>query len=251
MQLTDSVALVTGGASGLGRATVDALLERGATVIALDLAQSIERMEPAERLVPMAADVTDPVAVQAAVDAAAEHGPLRVCVNCAGIDGPERTARKGVPADLDKFRRVVEVNLVGTFNVLRLAAAAMQLTEPQDGERGVIVNTASIAAFDGQLGQASYAASKGAITAMTLPIARDLASSQIRVLTIAPGLFDTPLLSGLPTEVYDSLANAVPHPKRLGDTAEYAALVVHLVENQYLNGDVIRVDGALRLGHGR
>jgi NAD(P)-dependent dehydrogenase (short-subunit alcohol dehydrogenase family) len=249
MRLEGVVGLVTGGASGLGRATADALVSRGATVVALDLARSLERMETGPGIVPVAADVTDPDAVQAAIDAAAEHGDLRVCVNCAGIDGPERTARKGVPADLDKFRRVVEVNLVGTFNVLRLAAATMQGLEPVDGERGVIVNTASIAAFDGQAGQASYAASKGAITAMTLPIARDLASSLIRVLTIAPGLFDTPLLSGLPTDVYDSLAKAVPNPSRLGETSEFASLVAHMAENPYLNGDVVRIDGALRLGY--
>ena len=251
MRLSGAVALVTGGASGLGRSTVDALRARGATVVALDLPGAVEAMKPAGGLLPMEADVTDPIAVQAAVDAATAQGPLRVCVNCAGVDGPERTARKGVPADLDRFRRVIEVNLVGTFNVLRLAAAAMQGNPSEDGERGVIVNTASIAAFDGQAGQASYAASKGAITAMTLPVARDLASSQIRVLTVAPGVFDTPLLAGLPAEVHERLAQAVPHPSRLGDTSEFAALVVHLVENAYLNGEVIRADGALRLGHGR
>jgi NAD(P)-dependent dehydrogenase (short-subunit alcohol dehydrogenase family) len=242
------VALVTGGASGLGQATSDALRDRGATVVALDLAAAIEQLPAAERLIPAAGDVLDAAAVGVALERAREHGPLRVCVNCAGIDGPERVARRGQPADLDRFRRVVEVNLVGTFNVMRLAAAAMQETEPLLGERGVIVNTASIAAFDGQMGQASYAASKGAITAMTLPVARDLASSLIRVVTIAPGLFDTPLLAALPKELYDGLATSVPHPSRLGDPSEYASLVVHVVENAYLNGDVLRADGALRLG---
>jgi NAD(P)-dependent dehydrogenase (short-subunit alcohol dehydrogenase family) len=241
------VALVTGGASGLGRATVDELAKRGATVVALDRADA----EARDRVIPVVADVTDTVAVHAAVTLAEGQGPLRVCVNCAGIDGPERTARRGTPADLEKFRRVISVNLVGTFNVTRIAAASMQRNDPLEGERGVIVNTASIAAFDGQAGQASYAASKGAIVSMTLPLARDLASTNIRVLTIAPGLFDTPLLAGLPEDLQNSLATAVPHPSRLGDTHEFASLVGHLVENSYLNGEVVRIDGALRLGHSR
>jgi NAD(P)-dependent dehydrogenase (short-subunit alcohol dehydrogenase family) len=249
MQLADSVALVTGGASGLGRATVDGLLEAGATVVALDLPSALQRLERTPRLLTAAADVTDPDSVRAAIELASAQGPLRICVNCAGIDGPERIARRGVPAELEKCRRVIDVNLLGTFNVVRLAAAAMQVVEPVDGERGVIVNTASIAAFDGQAGQASYAASKGAITAMTLPLARDLARSQIRVVTIAPGLFDTPLLAGLSGEVYENLSQMVPHPSRLGQTIEYASLVRHVVESQYLNGEVIRLDGALRLGH--
>jgi NAD(P)-dependent dehydrogenase (short-subunit alcohol dehydrogenase family) len=217
--------------------------------VAVDLPSALERMQQTPRLLAAAADVTDPESVQTAIELASANGPLRICVNCAGIDGPERIARKGVPADLERCRRVIDVNLIGTFNVVRLAAAAMQLVEPVDGERGVIVNTASIAAFDGQSGQASYAASKGAITAMTLPLARDLARSQIRVVTIAPGLFDTPLLAGLPRDVYESLSQMVPHPSRLGRTAEFAALVRHVAESSYFNGEVIRLDGALRLGH--
>jgi NAD(P)-dependent dehydrogenase (short-subunit alcohol dehydrogenase family) len=249
VRLIGTVALVTGGASGLGAATVAALRDRGATVVAFDLPHAVEGLSAQERVVPWAGDVTDPESVSAALAAAAERGPLRVCVNCAGIDGPEPIARRGEPADLARFRRVVDVNLTGTFNVMRLAAAAMQRTDPRDGERGVIVNTASIAAFDGQRGQASYAASKGGITAMTLPVARDLARSLIRVVTVAPGVFDTPLLAGLGEELHSALAAAVPHPSRLGDVREFAALVLHVIENPYINADVIRADGALRLGY--
>jgi NAD(P)-dependent dehydrogenase (short-subunit alcohol dehydrogenase family) len=247
MNLQGAVALVSGGASGLGRATAETLRDGGATVVIVDLPAAIERLPADTGLHGAAADVRDAEQVQAAVDAAAELGPLRVCVNCAGVGAPGRVARKGVPADLDSFRRVVEVNLIGTFNVARLAAAAMQRTEPADGERGVIVATASIAAFDGQIGQAAYSASKGGIVGMTLPIARDLADSQIRFVTVAPGIFDTPLLGELSEDIRASLARSVPHPARLGSPAEYAALVRHIVDNPMINGETIRLDGSLRM----
>jgi NAD(P)-dependent dehydrogenase (short-subunit alcohol dehydrogenase family) len=240
------VAVVTGGASGLGRATANALSDRGATVAIIDLPASLDRLGDSG-LKRFAADVTSPTEVADAIAGAAELGPVRICVNCAGIGNAQRTARKGVPADLDAFRRVIEVNLIGTFNVTRLAAAQMQENEPVDGERGVIVNTASVAAFDGQIGQAAYSASKGGIVGMTLPVARDLADSLIRCATIAPGLFDTALLAELDEPVRDALAVSVPHPARLGDPSEYASLVLHLIENPMLNGEVIRLDGALRM----
>jgi NAD(P)-dependent dehydrogenase (short-subunit alcohol dehydrogenase family) len=247
VNIEGAVGLVTGGASGLGRATVDALIKRGATVVVLDRPNSLASDEPGARRIFAPGDVTDASSVAQAVAEATRHGQLRVCVNCAGVDGPEKVARRGIPADLDNFRRVIEVNLIGTFNVVRLAAE-MQRSEPIGGERGVIVNTASIAAFEGQKGQASYAASKGGITAMTLPLARDLANDAIRCATIAPGLFDTPLLSALPEPVYASLAASVPCPGRLGQVEEFAQLVMHIIANPYLNGEVIRLDGALRLG---
>ncbi len=186
-------------------------------------------------------------AVAAAVETATTLGPLRVVVNCAGVATPGKVVGRKGPLPLDSFDTVVRINLVGTFNVIRLAAAAMMETEPVDGERGVVVNTASAAAFDGQIGQAAYAASKGGVVGMTLPIARELASSLIRVMTIAPGLFETPMLSGLPQEAQDSLGAQVPHPSRLGRPSEYAALVRHIVENPMLNGEVIRLDGAIRM----
>jgi NAD(P)-dependent dehydrogenase (short-subunit alcohol dehydrogenase family) len=197
------------------------------------------------------ADVTDPDQVTQAVDAAAQLGTLRVVVNCAGIGNAVRTAGRKGPFPLEEFTKVLNVNLVGTFNVIRLTAQAMSESEPVGGtdgeERGVIVNTASVAAFDGQIGQAAYAASKGGIVGMTLPIARDLASIGIRVCTIAPGLFHTPLFATLPQEHIDSLGAQVPHPSRLGDPSEYAALAVHIVENPMLNGETIRLDGAIRM----
>ena len=195
----------------------------------------------------MPADVRDSEAVAAAVAAAADRGPLRIVVNCAGVGPPARVLRKGEPADLSGFETTIAINLIGTFNVIRLAAAAMARTEPAGGGRGVIVNTASIAAFDGQIGQAAYAASKGGIVGMTLPIARDLAQHLIRVVTIAPGIFDTPLLGSLPAPAREALGAAVPHPARLGDPDEYGALVVAIAENEMLNGEVIRLDGALRM----
>jgi NAD(P)-dependent dehydrogenase (short-subunit alcohol dehydrogenase family) len=186
--------------------------------------------------------------VAAAIDVARGLGPLRIAVNCAGVGWAARTIKKdGAPHDLDLFRKIIEINLIGSFNVLRLAASAMSANEAVGGERGVIINTASIAAFDGQIGQAGYAASKGGVVGMTLPIARDLAAVGIRVMTIAPGTFNTPMVQGMPEEVQKALAATIPNPSRLGDPAEYAALVRHIVENAYLNGEVIRIDGALRM----
>jgi NAD(P)-dependent dehydrogenase (short-subunit alcohol dehydrogenase family) len=242
-----TVALVTGGASGLGRATAEALQARGATVVVLDLERSLEALGDDTGLHRAPADVRDPDGVAAVVALARSLGPLRILVNCAGIGDAGLVARGGEAMELERFQRVIDINLVGTFNVVRLAAVAMQKNEPVDGERGVIVNTASIAAFDGQMGQTAYAASKGGIVGLTLPLARDLARSLIRCVTIAPGTFDTPLLAALPEEARASLALAVPHPSRLGEPSEYAALAVHIVENQMLNGEVIRLDGALRM----
>jgi NAD(P)-dependent dehydrogenase (short-subunit alcohol dehydrogenase family) len=247
MTLDGIVALVAGGASGLGRATADALAQGGATVVVLDLPQSEERVGRESGLTFAAADVRDPQQVEAAVATATGLGDLRVCVNCAGVGAPGRIARRGVPLELDQFRWIIDINLIGTFNVARLAAAAMQRLEPVDGERGVIVNTASIAAFDGQIGQVSYSASKGAIVGMTLPIARDLSRNGIRVCTIAPGIFETPLLAGLPKEAQDSLGKQVPFPSRLGRPAEFAQMVKSIVEIEMLNAETIRLDGAIRM----
>ena len=252
MDVAGVVAVVTGGASGLGRATVERLVADGARAVVVDLPSSAgeevaDGLGEGVRFVP--ADVTDADAVAAALDVAEELGTLRVAVSCAGIGPPERVVgRDGEPHSLVGFERVVGVNLVGTFNVLRLAAARMVANEPVDGDRGVIVNTASIAAYEGQVGQAAYAASKGGVVGLTLPAARDLSRSQVRVVTIAPGLFATPLLASLPEEARESLAATIPHPSRLGDPAEYAALVAHVVANPMLNGEVIRLDGALRMG---
>jgi len=250
VQVSGITALVTGGASGLGLATVERLVAAGASAVVVDLPSSqgkavAERLGSEVAFVP--ADVTDEEQVAEAVAAAQELGPLRAVVNCAGIGNAVRTVGRDGPFPLDAFRRVVEVNLIGTFNVLRLGAQAISRTEPVEGERGVVVNTASVAAFDGQIGQAAYSASKGGIVGMTLPIARDLASLQVRVVTIAPGLFETPLLGQLPQEARDSLGAQVPHPSRLGRPAEYAALVQSIVENPMLNGETIRLDGAIRM----
>ncbi len=250
MNLTDSVALITGGASGLGLATARTLHDQGASVVIVDLPSSDGAAVAAElgdRARFAAADVTDTDAVTAALDTAATLGPLRVAVNCAGIGNAIKTVGKKGPFPLEAFTTVIGVNLIGTFNVIRLAAERIAATEPVDGERGVIVNTASVAAFEGQIGQAAYSASKGGVVGMTLPIARDLASLQIRVNTIAPGLFKTPLLGSLPEEAQASLGAQVPHPSRLGDAAEYAALVAHIVANPMLNGETIRLDGAIRM----
>lgn len=251
MNLTDTVGLVTGGASGLGRATAEMLVAGGAKVVLIDLPSSngatvAEQLGEGAVFVPT--DVTDGAAVQEAVDTAVGVGPLRVAVNCAGVGTPGRVLSRKGPMPLDQFEFVVKVNLIGSFNVIRLAAHAMSKTDPVDGERGVIVNTASIAAYEGQIGQAAYAASKGGVVGMTLPIARDLADKLIRVCTIAPGLFRTPMLHGLPEEAKKSLAASVPMPARLGDPSEYAALVGHIIANGMLNGEVIRLDGALRMG---
>jgi NAD(P)-dependent dehydrogenase (short-subunit alcohol dehydrogenase family) len=250
VDITDGVALVTGGASGLGLATVKALREAGAQVVVLDLPTSAGAERAAELgdgVHFAAADVRSEADVTAALDTADALGPLRVAVNCAGTGNAIRTVgRKGV-FPLADFTRIVEINLIGTFNVIRLAAERMVRHDPVGEERGVIVNTASVAAFDGQIGQAAYSASKGGVVGMTLPIARDLASAMIRVVTIAPGLFDTPLLAGSSEDVRASLGAQVPHPARLGDPAEYAALAAHIVTNPMLNGEVIRLDGAIRM----
>jgi len=252
MDLHDSAALVTGGASGLGAATARLLADRGARVVLLDLnEQAGEALARELDGAFVRADVTDPGQVQAAVDAASALAPLRVLINCAGIGGPARTIdRHGEPADLAAFEHVVRVNLIGSFNCLRLAAAAIARTAPLlDGERGAIVNTASLAAFDGQIGQASYSASKGGIVGMTLPIARDLAASGIRVNTIAPGLIDTPIYGeGPDAEAFKAkLAANVPFPRRLGTPEEFASLALELATNAYMNGEVVRIDGGVRL----
>jgi NAD(P)-dependent dehydrogenase (short-subunit alcohol dehydrogenase family) len=250
MEITDAVALVTGGASGLGLATARRLAAAGAGVVVLDLPGSDGEKAAAdlgERAVFAPADVTDEGAVTAALDAAERLGTLRVVVNCAGIATPGKVLGRGGVLALDAFERVVRVNLVGTFNVLRLAVARMAAAEPVGEERGVVVCTASVAAFEGQIGQAAYSASKAGIAGMTLPIARELASSLIRVVSIAPGLFATPLLAGLPQEAQESLGKQVPHPSRLGRPEEFAALVEHVVSNPMINGETIRLDGAIRM----
>jgi NAD(P)-dependent dehydrogenase (short-subunit alcohol dehydrogenase family) len=250
VQLQGSVALVTGGASGLGAATVRRLVAGGAKVVIVDRdAARGNALATDIGGVFVAADVTDPAQVEAAVTRAAELGSLRVAVSCAGVGWAARTLDKtGKPHDLELFKTVIGINLVGTFNVLRLAAAAIAKTEPlTGGERGVIVNTASVAAFDGQIGQIAYAASKGGVAAMTLPAARDLAPVGIRVVTLAPGIFDTPMLGTLPEDKRQALAADVVFPKRLGDPAEYGALVAAIIETGYLNGETIRLDGALRM----
>ncbi|MDQ2583117.1 SDR family NAD(P)-dependent oxidoreductase [Saccharothrix yanglingensis] len=247
MEISGTAAIVTGGASGLGAATARALAARGASVFALDL--KVGGAEAVEGVTYLAADVTSEEDVQAAVDAAAGSGsPLRIVVNCAGIGPSTRTVGKSGPHPLDLYRKVLDVNVVGTFNVLRLAAAAMGGTEPlEHGQRGVVVNTASIAAYDGQIGQVAYAASKAAVVGMTLPAARDLSSVGVRVMTIAPGIVDTPMLATVSEEFRAGLAAGVPFPKRLALPEEYAALAVSIVEHDYLNGEVIRMDGALRM----
>ncbi len=247
MEIKDAVAVVTGGASGLGLATTKRLLDAGAQVVVLDLRGKDAVDELGDRAVFVQTDVTDEAAVTAALDAAEKLGPLRIAVNCAGTGNAMKTLSKDGPFPLDAFRKIVEINLIGTFNVIRLAAERMAKTEPVGEERGVIVNTASVAAFDGQIGQAAYSASKGGVVGMTLPIARDLSRELIRVVTIAPGLFDTPLLAGLPEPARESLGKQVPHPSRLGKPDEYGALAVHIVENPMLNGEVIRLDGAIRM----
>lgn len=252
MNIEGKVALVTGGASGLGRATVEALVGAGASAVILDL-DSSDGPTTAKELGDMvrfaAADVTDEEQVRAAVEmAVSEFGGLHIVVNCAGVGFPGRVLnREGKANDLERYEFVVRVNLIGTFNVLRLAAEQIASQEPEGEERGVIVNTASIAAFDGQIGQAAYASSKGGIVGMTLPVARDLASKLIRCVAIAPGTFDTPMLAGLPEDARAGLAADIPHPHRLGRPEEFGALVRHIVENPMLNGEVIRLDGALRM----
>jgi NAD(P)-dependent dehydrogenase (short-subunit alcohol dehydrogenase family) len=248
VEIKDSVAVVTGGASGLGLATTKRLLDRGAQVVVLDLKGEDAVKALGDRARFVETNVTDEAAVAKALDVAEEMGPVRINVNCAGIGNAIKTLSKNGPFPLDEFTKVIQVNLIGTFNVLRLAAERIAKTEPLKGEeRGVIINTASVAAFEGQIGQAAYSASKGGVVGMTLPIARDLARELIRVVTIAPGLFKTPLLGSLPEEAQKSLGQQVPHPARLGDPDEYGALAVHIVENPMLNGEVIRLDGAIRM----
>ena len=246
MRIDGQVAFVTGGASGLGLATVKRLSEAGAKVVAFDLRGSDELTSVGGTFIE--GDVTDEDSVTHALEKTAELGDLRIVSNCAGILKAQRVVGKTGPFSLADFRAVIDVNLVGTFNVVRLAAMTMMNSEPIDGERGVMVNTASVAAFEGQIGQAAYAASKAGIAGLTLPLARDLAKSQIRVMSIAPGTFKTPMMAGLSDEVQKSLGEQVPHPSRLGEPAEYAQLVQSIVENPMLNGETIRLDGAIRMG---
>ena len=246
MQISGSRAIVTGGASGLGEAAARHLISLGAQVVILDMADQGADVAREMGAGFAKTDVTDEDSVHAAIQQAmTAMGGIDICVNCAGIVIGEKTVGRDGPHKLSTFRKTVEVNLIGTFNVLRLAATEMAMN--RRAENGVIVSTASIAADDGQKGQAAYAASKAAIAGMTLPIARDLAANNIRVCAIAPGVFGTPMMKGLPPEVQDSLAAEVPYPKRLGDPAEFAKLVAFIVENDYLNGEVIRLDGALRM----
>ena len=250
MDLTNTVALVTGGASGLGRATTERLLAAGAQVVMVDLNAEVGEQAAAElgdAAHFVTADVTNEEQVQAAVDTATGLGALRVVVNCAGVATPGKLVSRKGPLPLEAFQKVLNINIVGTLNVCRLAAAAMQEQEADGEERGVIINTASVAAFDGQIGQIAYSASKGAVAAVTLPMARELAASLIRVVTIAPGIFETPMMAGLPAEAQESLGKSVPHPARLGKPAEYAQLVESIVANPMINGETIRLDGAIRM----
>ena len=250
MQIRNSIFLVTGGASGLGAATAQMAAANGAKVVIADL-----QAELGEKLAKeiggkyCRCDVTSEADAKAAVDAAVKgFGGLQVLVNCAGIAIAERTLGKEMPHDLARFSKVIAINLIGTFNMIRIAADAMAKASPNAaGERGVIINTASVAAYDGQIGQAAYSASKGGVVGMTLPIARDLSRNGIRVVTIAPGLFLTPMMQGLPKEAQDSLGKQVPFPPRLGKPEEYGALAKHIVENEMLNGETIRLDGAIRM----
>ncbi|MFN8347042.1 MAG: 3-hydroxyacyl-CoA dehydrogenase [Spirosomataceae bacterium] len=252
MQIQQKTFLVTGGASGLGLATAKMIVENGGNAVLLDINE--EAGQKAEQELGTQArfaktDVSDEAQVQDAIDLAlSTFGGIHGVANCAGIGPAQRVVGKNGPHALGLFSKVIQINLIGTFNVIRLAAAVMQNNETGDsGERGVIINTASVAAFDGQIGQAAYSASKGGIVGMTLPIARELARFGIRVMTIAPGIFETPLLMGMSEEIKASLGQQVPFPSRLGQPREYAALVKHIIENQMLNGEVIRLDGAIRM----
>jgi NAD(P)-dependent dehydrogenase (short-subunit alcohol dehydrogenase family) len=250
MNPTNHAALVTGGASGLGLATARALIAAGARVTLLDVnADKLTEAAAEIGAKALVCDVTSAASAEDAVAAAAAaHGPARILVNCAGIAPAARVVGRNGAMPLDAFRRVIEVNLMGSFNLLRLFAAGAQALDPLDtGERGVAINTASVAAYDGQIGQAAYAASKSGVVGMTLPIARELAATGIRVCTIAPGLFETPMLLAMPQAVQDSLAASVPFPSRLGRSDEYAALAMHIIHNAMLNGETIRLDGALRM----
>lgn len=243
-------AIVTGGGSGLGAGAARALAEAGAKVAVLDINKAAAEDVAAEiGGLAVECDVADAVSGEAAVAAAREaHGPAAVCINCAGIGTPGRIVGRDGPMALEQFARVVNINLIGTFNIMRLAAADMMTREPNEGgERGLVVNTASVAAYEGQIGQAAYSASKGGVVGMTLPAAREYARAGIRVLAVAPGLFATPMLMGLPENVQDSLAATLPFPSRFGTPAEYASLVMHMISNPVLNGEVIRLDSAIRL----
>jgi NAD(P)-dependent dehydrogenase (short-subunit alcohol dehydrogenase family) len=250
MNLAGVAAIVTGGGSGLGRATAERFAAMGARVAVLDRnAKAAAEVAAAIGGLAASCDVADAASAEAALaEAAAAHGAARVLVNCAGIGTAKRVVGRDGAQPLADFETVIRVNLIGTFNMIRLAAAAMARLAPlEGGERGVIISTASVAAYEGQIGQAAYSASKGGVVAMTLPIARELAQFGIRVNAIAPGLFLTPMLLGLPQEAQDSLGRSVPYPARLGEPREYAALAAHIVENAYLNGETIRIDGALRM----
>jgi NAD(P)-dependent dehydrogenase (short-subunit alcohol dehydrogenase family) len=243
-------ALVTGGGSGLGRATAERLAALGAKVAILDINGDAARVAAAKiGGLGLACDVTSPDGMVAAIaEVRAKHGAARILINCAGIGPARRIVGRDGPQPLDDFAKVINVNLIGAYNAMRLAAADMQSLAPiEDGERGVIVSTASVAAYDGQIGQAAYAASKGGVVSLTLPAAREFAQFGIRVMAIAPGIFNTPMVAGLPEQVQDSLAAAIPFPKMLGRPDQYADLVQHIIENRYLNGEVIRLDGAIRL----
>jgi len=249
MQLKDISVLVTGGGSGLGAATARAMAAKGAKVAIIDTNKDgAEAVAKEIKGLALTGDVSEEAPVKDAIaKAEAAHGTIRILVNCAGIGSAMKTVSKTGAYPLDQFNKVIKVNLIGSFNCIRLVAERMQAAPTIGEERGVIINTASVAAYDGQVGQVAYSASKGGIVGLTLPVARDLASLNIRVMTIAPGLFLTPLLKGLPQEAQDSLGKQVPHPARLGDPSEYAQLAVHIVENAMLNGEVIRLDGAIRM----
>ncbi len=250
MNLDGQTAVITGGGSGLGAATAALLAAGGCKVALLDINEAAAHAHAATiGGVGIKCDVSDTASAEAAMTAARmAHGPARILVNCAGVGTAGRVVGRDGPMKLDAFERTIRINLIGTFNMIRLAAAEMsELAALDDQERGVIVNTASIAAFDGQVGQAAYAASKGGVVAMTLPIARELSRAGVRVMTIAPGVFETPMVAGLPPEIRQSLGDGVPFPQRLGAPSDYAALVAHIVSNRYLNGEVIRLDGALRM----
>ena len=250
MEIAGHAAIVSGGASGLGRATAEALAAAGAKVTILDINETAASAAAQDTGgFAIGCDVTHAGAVETAFAAGCQrNGPARIAVNCAGVGTPGRIIGRDGPLSLDAFRRVIEVNLIGSFNLLRVAAAEMSTLDPlADGERGIIVSTASVAAYEGQIGQAAYSASKGGIVSMTLPAARELARYGVRVAAIAPGVFETPMVQGLPPNVQQSLAASVPFPNRLGRPAEYAALVLHLCRNPMINGEVIRLDGALRM----
>ena len=250
MEIKGQAAIVTGGASGLGAATARALAAAGAKVAVFDVNEKgAAEVATSIKGIAVACDVADAASAETALKQAADgHGPARVLVNCAGIGPAKRIVGKDGPMPLEDFERVIKVNLIGSFNMMRLVAANMQSLAPMpDGDRGVIISTASVAAFEGQIGQSAYASSKGAVAALTLPAAREFGQFGIRVCAIAPGIFSTPMLKGLPQETQDSLGASVPFPKRLGSPSEFAALAMHMIRNSYLNGEVIRLDGALRM----